>query len=89
MTVEVLQHRTHGIIFDTITRQTFKLVETTVPTAKIAEAFESVVEPKMKCILSNLHETLTLVALRDKLLPKLNSGDVRVEPRENHLKEEN
>ena len=89
MTVEVLQHRTHGIIFDTITRQTFKLVDTTVPPAKMAEAFESVVEPIVNRILGNLHESLTLVALRDKMLPKLNSGDAQVEPRENHLKDEN
>ena len=89
MTVEVLQHRTHGIIFDTFTRRTFKLVEATVPPPKIAEAFESVVELIMNRILSNLHESLTFVALRDTLLPKPNSGDVGVEPREKHLKDEN
>ena len=89
MTVGELQHRTHGTIFDTITRQTFKLVDTTIPPAKIAEAFESVVEPIMSRILSNLHESHMLANLRDTLLPKLISGDVRVEPRENHRKDEN
>ena len=78
MTVDELQQRTHGTIFDTITRQTFKLIDTVIPPPKLADRFETVVQPIMSHILSNLHESCALTALRDALLPKLVSGEVRV-----------
>ena len=52
-----LQQRTHGTIFDTITRQTFKLVGKALPPDKTACAFESMIEPTMGRILSNLYES--------------------------------
>ena len=77
-TVDELQVRTHGTIFDTITRQTFKLVETALPPSELAEAFELTVTPVMRRILCNLLESRTLATLRDALLPKLVSGKLRV-----------
>ena len=77
-TVDELQVRTHGTIFDTITRQTFKLVETALPPSELAEAFELTVTPVMRRILCNLLESRTLAAHRDLLLPKLVSGQLRV-----------
>ena len=79
MTVDELQQRTHGTIFDTITRHTFQLVDTIIPPAKLADTFEAVVQPIMNRILSNLQESRTLAAVRDTLLPKLIAGDLRVE----------
>ena len=78
LTVDELQQRTHGTIFDTITRQTFKLVDTAIPPVEAACAFESMIEPVMSRILNNLHISLTLTALRDSLLPRLVSGEVRL-----------
>ena len=78
MTVNELQQRTHGTIFDTITRQTFELIDAIIPPPKLADKFETVVQPIMSHILSNLHESRALTALRNTLLPKLVSGDVRV-----------
>ena len=78
MTVDELQQRTHGTIFDTITRQTFKLIDAIIPPPKLADKFETVVQPMMSHILSNLHESRALTALRDTLLPKLVSGELRV-----------
>ena len=77
-TVDELQSRTHGTIFDTITRQTFNLVETALPPAELAEAFELTVTPVMGRILCNLLESRTLAALRDLLLPKLVFGRVAI-----------
>jgi type I restriction enzyme S subunit len=77
-TVDELRSRTHGTIFDTITRQTFALVNLALPPVSIADAFESVVLPIMERILSNLHQSGALAALRDTLLPKLVSGELRV-----------
>ena len=79
MKVDELQTRTHGTIFDTITRQTFKLVETVQPPAKTIEAFELIVNPIMRRILDNLYVSHTLVTLRDALLPKLVSGELRTD----------
>ena len=77
-TVDELRSRTHGTIFDTITRQTFALVDLPLPPARIAEAFESTVTPIMERILSNLRQTSAVAALRDALLPKLVSGELRM-----------
>ena len=74
--VDELQRRTHGTIFDTITRQTFKLVEAALVPAKVAQAFETTVKPLMARILKNLNESRALAALRDVLLPKLVSGEL-------------
>ena len=73
-----LQQRTHGTVFDTITRQTFNLVETVLPPVEHANMFESTVEPMMGRILSNLQESRAVAAQRDALLTKLVSGEVRM-----------
>ena len=76
--VDELQQRTHGTIFDTITRQTFGLVEAVLPPTAQAQAFESLVNPAMAQILGNLRESHSLAAQRDALLPRLVSGEVRL-----------
>ena len=77
-TVGDLRARTHGTIFDTITRETFKVAETVLAPPSVAEAFESALEPLMKRILSNLTESRALAAQRDALLPWLVSGELRL-----------
>ena len=76
--INELQRRTHGTIFDTITRQTFKYIETTLVPIDLVKEFEAMVKPLMTCILKNLNETRILTTLRDALLPKMVSGDLRV-----------
>ncbi len=85
MTVDELQQRTHGTIFDTITRQTFKLIDAKIPPPELADKFEIVVWPIMNHILSNLHASRTLAALRDALLPKLISGELRINMHNGYL----
>lgn len=75
--VDELQTRTHGTIFDTITRQTFKLVESVLPPPNVALAFEGTVGPIMAHILNNLKDSRALAVIRDTLLPKLVLGEVR------------
>ena len=77
-TVSELQARTHGTIFDTITRETFKIAETVLVPIDVAQAFESVATALMKRILNNLKESCSLTAQRDVLLPKLVLGEVWV-----------
>jgi type I restriction enzyme S subunit len=49
-----------------------------LPQPKIVKAFESVVAPLLERTLANKREMRTLAALRDTLLPKLVSGELRV-----------
>ena len=80
-TVDELRQRTHGTIFDTITRQTFRLIDVVIPPVKTADAFDKVIDTIMSQILSNLHDSLTLATLRDTLLPRLISGKLHVTQR--------
>ena len=77
-TVSDLLARAHGTIFDTITRETFKIAETVLAPLGAAEAFESASGSLMKRILYNLNESRDLATQRDALLPKLVSGEVRM-----------
>ena len=76
-TVSDLQARTHGTIFDTITRATFKIAETVLAPVSVARAFESALGPLMDRILQNLNESSTLMTQRDALLPGLVSGELK------------
>lgn len=73
-----LQQRTHGTVFDTITRQTFDTLDYAFPPAELTAAFSLTVEPLLRCIQANLRQSYTLATLRATLLPKLLSGDVRI-----------
>jgi len=77
-TVEELRSRTHGTVFDTITRQTFASVNLPLPPVSVAKEFELAVSPIMGRILRNLHEVGVLTALRDTLLPELVFGKLRL-----------
>jgi type I restriction enzyme S subunit len=80
--VRALQSNTHGSVFDTITRETFKSVTAVIPPSKCVRGFECVVTPMMERILTNRRESATLIQARDFLLPKLMSGEVRVKDAE-------
>jgi type I restriction enzyme S subunit len=81
-TVAELQQRTHGSVFDTITRATFDGLRVTSPRKDSLAAFEAVVSPLFELLLASLHESSKLAELRDYLLPKLLSGAVRVKDAE-------
>lgn len=76
--VNELRQRVHGSVFDTITRDTLAGVEVSVPPDAQIEEFERTVAPFLGRIRGNLLESRTLAALRDALLPKLLSGEIRV-----------
>jgi type I restriction enzyme S subunit len=76
--VSELQQRTHGSVFNTITRDTLKSVIVVSPPERAIQAFEKDVTPILELIRENLFESRTLAGLRDTLLPKLISGELRV-----------
>lgn len=79
--VTELQQRTHGSVFDTITRQTFDSVSVVRPPSALLEPFEQIVAPYFDLLLASLKESQKLAELRDYLLPRLLSGSVRAEVR--------
>lgn len=76
--VLTLKQRTHGSVFDTITRQTFDSIQIVTSPADIVSKFDDLVSPIFDQQLAQLKESAKLAALRDYLLPKLLSGRVRV-----------
>jgi type I restriction enzyme S subunit len=49
-----------------------------IPSEPALEAFSAIVEPMFDRIISNIHESRSLAATRDFLLPNLLSGEIRV-----------
>ena len=83
--IDELQTRTHGTIFDTITRETFKLIDMVTPPTNLAKVFDSMISPAMNRILESLQESRALVAHRDALLPRLVSGELKLESAQGHV----
>lgn len=49
-----------------------------LPPESVAESFTALTRPRLDRIIAGIHESRTLAALRDTLLPKLISGQVRI-----------
>ncbi|MGH2447710.1 MAG: hypothetical protein ACRDFS_03790 [Chloroflexota bacterium] len=62
----------------TITRQTFEAVTLAMPPAAVLTTFERAVRPLFAKVKASVMESCTLASLRDLLLPKLISGEIRV-----------
>lgn len=78
--IDGLVQTAHGSVFDTITTSTFAASKVILPPQDVFDQFEKTVSPLFARILSNIEESRTLAALRDALLPKLLSGELRVPP---------
>ena len=76
--VDELKRRTHGAVFDTITRDTLQSINSVFPGGTIINAFEIRADELSQAILANLEESTYLTQLRDALLPRLLSGEVDV-----------
>jgi len=77
-----LVHAAHGSVFDTITTKTIEQGSVIVAGADVLDAFEHLVQPLFLRILYNVEESRTLTQLRDLLLPKLMSGEIRLKDAE-------
>ena len=76
--IERLVQGGHGSIFDTITTSTFEATDVLLAPKGLLLAFDKQVTPLFQQVHANLHQSRTLAALRDALLPKLLSGELRV-----------
>jgi type I restriction enzyme S subunit len=85
--VSELQQRGHGSVFNTITRDTFKSIVTPRSPSGLSIAFHDVIAPYFSRILENNQQSDSLARMRDTLLPKLLSGELRVPDAEAQLAE--
>ncbi len=76
--VSDLQQRGHGSVFSTITRDTFKTLKTPNCGVKLSHLFDETIDPYFERILQNSTQSTSLSKLRDTLLPKLLSGELRI-----------
>jgi len=76
--MERLVQGAHGSVFDTITTSTFAGSTILLPPKQILGHLERLVTPLFMRVLVNVWESHTLSRLRDALLPKLISGEIRV-----------
>jgi type I restriction enzyme S subunit len=77
--VDELLSAAYGSVFDTITTATFKEIKINLPKIDEINKFESAIKPYFNKMLNNQTQIRNLSQLRDTLLPKLMSGEVRVE----------
>src|SRR5262249_41293987 len=52
--------------------------EIALPPMPFAKAFTTAIRPMVETIVANIHQSRTLAEIRDALLPKLMSGEIRV-----------
>jgi type I restriction enzyme, S subunit len=82
-----LQRSGHGSVFNTITRDTFKTIKIVYPPHEITKSYDAMINPYMELVINNLNENLTLISIRDALLPKLISGELRVPDAEKFIED--
>jgi type I restriction enzyme S subunit len=68
----------NGSVFQEISKSNFKTLEIQIPSSRILDNFERAISPTFEKIKANQKQIQTLEKLRDTLLPKLMSGEVRV-----------
>ncbi|MBY5958561.1 restriction endonuclease subunit S [Membranicola marinus] len=79
---EIKQFNETGTVFGLITKSDFQEMEISLPPLKNVERFQKEVKPIDDKIILNCTQIRTLEKFRDTLLPKLMSGEVRVDPKQ-------
>lgn len=77
--METIENAGNGSVFQEISKTSFKGLEVIVPSKVKLNDFDKEIEPIFQKIKSNQTQIRTLTQTRDTLLPKLMSGEVRVE----------
>ena len=76
--MERIRAHANGSTFQEISKKNFRPIEVVVPSPEIIQRFNGLLHPIHKQIANNARQSHTLTTLRDTLLPKLISGEIRV-----------
>ena len=79
--MDEIKNRASGSTFAEISKSRFREVPCLVPTREVHDAFDDVAGQHYRLIAAKAAESRTLAELRDTLLPKLVSGEMRVRRR--------
>lgn len=85
--METIKSNAGGTTFAEISKRNFRPIPVVVPQKLVLDAFVQQVEPLHKQVVFNLKQSNTLASLRDTLLPKLISGELRVPDAEKFVEE--
>lgn len=80
--METIEGNANGTTFMEISKTNFRPIAAVVPPTAVLEKFMEIATPWWNQIIHNVRESRTLAALRDTLLPKLLSGELRVKSAE-------
>ncbi|OFW08030.1 MAG: hypothetical protein A3G20_04585 [Acidobacteria bacterium RIFCSPLOWO2_12_FULL_59_11] len=76
--MEEMRIKGTGVAIPGLNSTQVKSVTTLVPPHGVARAFDALVEPLITHVLGSCSESRTLAILRDTLLPRLMSGELRL-----------
>ena len=82
-----LEMRASGSVQRNFGPMHLKQIEMMIPDADVLKAYSTLTEPILDLFLHNLTENTTLARIRDTLLPKLISGEIRVKDAERFVEE--
>jgi len=85
--VQQFKDRASGTTFAEISKKAFRPVPVLLPRSGVVNAFTEIVEPLYENVVLNMKQSGSLTALRDALLPRLISGELRVPDAEKILEE--
>lgn len=82
---EAIKSRANGSTFLEISKSNFRQIEIVRPTGPLMEKFDSIVRSWYRQVASNERQSSTLAGIRDALLPKLISGEIRLDQKEERV----
>lgn len=82
-----IKGRANGSTFMEISKKVFRQMPIITPTSAVLDAFENIVHVLLGRITQNEHQIRTLTELRDTLLPRLISGQLRLPEAESLVQE--
>ncbi|MEP4032053.1 restriction endonuclease subunit S [Roseibium polysiphoniae] len=80
--METIEANANGSTFQEISKKNFKPILATVPTTEVMAAFSDIARLLFDKVQANEQENQTLAEMRDLLLPKLMSGEIRLKDAE-------
>ncbi len=83
---ELRQYEHTGTVFGAITKRQFESLGVVEPQPELISSFDSQIIPLDELIKKNTAENRTLIQMRDLLLPKLISGEIRLHEAEQAIK---
>lgn len=75
---EIKEFNHEGTVFGSISKNDFQKIEVSIPPFELIEIYQKEVKPIDDKVIGNCKQIRTLEKMRDRLLPKLMSGEVRV-----------